>query len=258
MAWAVSPTSDGKTWASDNLAIMTKLGGYLKPIRASVCGVLPSPNWPVKKCTYSTSPGYGATCSLDGTREFVHVFKVPEGRTLDMLPTSEPFKSAHLLSNGHPVQMESGPKAFRLTLDAADRWDPLDTVIVLERDVAIKTSDSDDPRITYSGNWWTDARTGFPRRRYCRAAGDYAEITFTGTKFAWYVGVKGTGYGTATVLVDGKPVADVDTSSAERENNTLCYAGTVPAGKHTVKLLNKSGGHIEIQRFFFWEGGAAK
>jgi alpha-L-fucosidase len=245
MAWAVSPLSDGKTWATSNLAFMVRFNGYLQPIRESVCGVIPSYNWPVQRCTFSTSAGYGATRSPDGSKEYVHVFRAPEGKTLDMTPALETFKSARLLSNNHPVQMDSQSDAFRLTLDAADRWDPLNTVIVLERDttISIKTIANDDPGITYSGSWAKNASCHF-----CRDAGAYAEFTFTGTKFAWY-GVKGADHGIATIFVDGKVVADVDTSSAKRLDDTRCYIGTVPAGKHTVKVMNKKGGFIEIQRF---------
>lgn len=135
MCWAVSPSSDGKTWASDNLQTMLKLNSYIQGIRPSLCGVARSANWSVNKgCTFSKFRGYGATRSLDGTREYVHILKAPEGKPIDLEPASEVFKSARLLSNGHPVKMEPLAQGLRLTLVDADQWDPLDTVIVLERD----------------------------------------------------------------------------------------------------------------------------
>jgi len=135
MCWAVSLTCDGKTWATDNLETMIKLNSYIQGIRPSLCRVALSANWPVKNgCTFSKSRGYGATRSLDGSREYIHILKTPKGKSLDLEPSSEVFKSARLFSNGHPVKMEPLAQVLRLTLADADQWDPLDTVIVLERD----------------------------------------------------------------------------------------------------------------------------
>lgn len=97
--------------------------------------VAPSGISPIKQgCVFSKSPSYGATRSLDGSREYIHILKAPEGKSIDLETVSEVFKSARLLTNGHPVKMEPLAKGLRLTLSDADQWDPLDTVIELERE----------------------------------------------------------------------------------------------------------------------------
>lgn len=133
ISWALSPSADGKTYAEGHLELLQKLGAYIKPIRESICGVAVSQNWPIKEMYFSRTPGYGATRSLDGSKEYLHVLKVPEGRTLEVKPPKESFVSARLLVSGHPVKMETTAKGLSLTLGDGDQWDSLDTVIVLER-----------------------------------------------------------------------------------------------------------------------------
>ena len=141
MAWAVSPASDGKTWGGDIMETMLTVNRLLDPIRPTLCGVATSLNWPVKTLTrFSGSPGYGATRSLDGTKEYLHVLRPPEGKSLEVALPVERLKSARLFRNGHAVKLETTDSALRLTLDPADTWDPLDTVITLERDPATPTS----------------------------------------------------------------------------------------------------------------------
>lgn len=139
MCWAVSPTCDGKTWGNGNIATMIKVNEYIKPVRSSLCGVAPSHNWTVPAgATYSTSRGYGATRSLDGKREYLHVLRHPIGQSIDIEAPRERFIAAKLLSNAHPVAMTSiTSESLRLTLGSNDRWEELDTVIVLERDTSV-------------------------------------------------------------------------------------------------------------------------
>ena len=135
MAWAVSPAFDGKTWGTDNLAVMTRLGALIAPVRESICGVRKSRNWTIPTGSrYSTSCGYGATRSLDGKREYLHVLRHPDIRSIDVELPVETFTAAKLFSNGHPVELELTAKALRLTLGVNDRWEELDTVIVLDLD----------------------------------------------------------------------------------------------------------------------------
>jgi hypothetical protein len=135
MCWATSPLADGKTWGSDGepLRTLVQVGGSLKPIRESVCGVAPSKNWLLSdRTTFSMAPAYVATRSFDGTKEYVHVLKPPSGRSLVLGKPEERFGSARLLRNGHVVSMDQQPAHVRLTLGEHDQWDLLDTVIVLE------------------------------------------------------------------------------------------------------------------------------
>lgn len=232
MAWALSPAGDGRSWSPKGIESLVGMGRFLEAVRPSVCGVAASPNWPVAdRATFSTVPGYGATRSLDGSKEYLHVLRAPEGKTLEVTTPLEHFKEARLLANGHPVQMANSEKGLRLTLSPNDQWDPLHTVIVLERDPnhVLKTLAPDDPSIVYSEGWGT--RT----TRSASRPGNSLEVTFTGTKFAWW-SVKGQDRGMARVSVDGAAPVTVDCYSAQRIDNALCYSVELPEGKHTVRI----------------------
>lgn len=263
MAWAVSPTSNGSTWAGNCLEVMQKLGSYIRAIRPSICGVAPSVNWPIdENTTVSSSKGYGATRSLDGRKEYIHVIKKPEGQSLDLEPTVDVFDSARLLSNGHLVKMESTPKSFRLTLGNGDHWDSLHTVIVLERDMNAKTPvlrqksvSHDDKAIRYTGAWESRAS-----HQHTQSSGACAEISFVGTRFAWY-GVTGQDHGIARVIIDDGPPVIVDCYSVNRNDRALCYSVRLPYGKHTVRIENSGeknlagkGRFIEIGNLVTLEG----
>lgn len=134
--WAVSPLADGKTWGADNsepLPTFRVVNKYIQPIREAVCGVTRSRSWTLPDgITFSKGPAYVATRSLDGTKEYVHVLKPGETKSVVLTKPVEDFTSARLLVSGHPVAMEKGADSLRLTLGDGDQWDPLDTVIVLE------------------------------------------------------------------------------------------------------------------------------
>jgi hypothetical protein len=136
-AWAVSPLADGKTWGADDnepLPTFRGVNNYIRPIRESICGVAPSRNWTLpNESTFSKAPAYVATRSLDGKREYVHVLKPGDGKSVALTKPVEEFISARLLVSGRPVKIEAGSDSLVLTLGPEDSWDPLDTVIVLEK-----------------------------------------------------------------------------------------------------------------------------
>ena len=234
MAWAISPVSDGKTWASDNLNLMTKLGSLVQAVRPALCGVSASRNWPVKSHTpFMESQGYGATRSLDGSREYIHVLKAPrEGKKLTINPAFERFKSAHLLGNGHPVKLDSRADAFVLTLDSADSWDMLDTVIVLERDTTLthRGFAPEDSALVYSNNWRT-----MGSKRYTNSGEATVDFSFSGTNLAWS-GVTGPDHGIAQVRIDGDAAKTVDCYALTRTEPAVCFTAELPLGKHTVRI----------------------
>jgi hypothetical protein len=137
--WAVSPLADGNTWGADNnepLPTFRAVNKFIQPIRESLCGVARSRNWTLPdKITFSKAPAYVATRSLDGKREYVHVLKPGDGKSVALTKPVEEFTSARLLVSGHPVKIEAGSDSLLLTLGQDDQWDPLDTVIVLEKAV---------------------------------------------------------------------------------------------------------------------------
>ncbi len=146
MGWAVSPLADGKTWGSDDnepLPTFRVVNNYIRPIRESICGVAPSRNWTLPNGSkFSTAPAYVAARSLDGKREYVHVLKPRDGKSVTLTKPVEEFISARLLVSGHPVKIEAGTDSLVLTLGQDDQWDPLDTVIVLEKTPAALSADN--------------------------------------------------------------------------------------------------------------------
>ena len=137
MGWAASPLADGKTWGSDDnepLPTFRVVNNYILPIRESICGVAPTRNWTLpNESKFATAPAYVATRSLDGKREYVHVLKPGDGKSIALTKPVEEFISARLLISGRPVKIEAGTDSLLLTLGQDDQWDPLDTVIVLDK-----------------------------------------------------------------------------------------------------------------------------
>ena len=74
------------------------------------------------------------TESPDGAKTFLHQFLAAKDRTIELPPPAvgRRFSSARLHSNGHKVAIQQSPSGVRLTLDPADKWDDVDTIVVLE------------------------------------------------------------------------------------------------------------------------------
>ena len=74
-----------------------------------------------------------ATRSVDADKEYLHVLKAPEGRTLHLPPThfGKRYRTSRLLANGHAVDLVQSDAGLSVNLRDGDVWDPLDTVIEL-------------------------------------------------------------------------------------------------------------------------------
>ena len=134
MSWALSPLADGKTWGANNqpIKVLQEFNKLISPVRPTICGVLPSRNWLLPSGTdWSKAPAFVAARSPDNKKEYVHVLKAPEGRSLDLPKPAESFSAARLYLNKHPVSILKQDDGLRLTLPAGDKWDALDTVIEL-------------------------------------------------------------------------------------------------------------------------------
>lgn len=134
MSWSLSPLADGKTWGADNqpLKVMQALGKLLAPVRPTICGVLPSLNWPLQApVEWAKAPAFVAGRSPDNKKVYIHVMKPPEGRSIDLPKPKEEFKSAVLYGGKSKVAMSRQGDVLRLTLPEGTKWDALDTVIEL-------------------------------------------------------------------------------------------------------------------------------
>jgi hypothetical protein len=94
---------------------------------------------------------------------------------------------------------------------------------------------------TFDGTVSTDA-----------TAGDYATLTFTGSRITVYANEAG-GYGSATISVDGaaaqtvSPASTTNSPNGQGEGDVAVYTlSGLGAGTHTLKFQNASGGTVAL------------
>ena len=134
MCWALSPLADGKTWPAENqpLEAMRQLAKLIKPVRPTICGVLPSRNWLLPSgTTWPAAPAFVASRSVSNKSEFIHVIKPPAERFIDLPKPVESFAAAWMFLSKKPVKITLQENSMRLTLPAGESWSELDTVIEL-------------------------------------------------------------------------------------------------------------------------------
>ena len=140
VTWSFGPRPGGK-WEQGVPAFCERLGVLLDRAGASLFGTRPSrayvtkgaQDWPAEGPPLNGLP-YCATESPDGKKTFVHVFLPPKERSFQLPVPADGrrFSSARLLDHGRKVSLLQTDAGVRLTLDPADHWDDVDTIIVLE------------------------------------------------------------------------------------------------------------------------------
>jgi hypothetical protein len=125
----------GDIWEPNVLESMIKANEFFAPIRESLCNALPSASYvtPDEATIKSLPQGCSATQSADWRYTYLHIFKPPEGRRLQ-LPVPEDgatFIRATRLRTGEPVKLVQDETGVSLTI--AGSWDPAVTVLKLER-----------------------------------------------------------------------------------------------------------------------------
>ena len=133
VAWSVGCHPGGR-WEVGVREFAERLGDYVDRIGPGLAGTRPSTAYPTAEGTPLRSARYAATESPDGAATYLHVLWPPERLTLELPPPADGRRlgSAHLLrAPRDAVRLEQGPEGVRLALNAQQRWDPVDTVIVL-------------------------------------------------------------------------------------------------------------------------------
>ena len=133
VAWSVGCHPGGR-WEVGVCEFAQQLGQYVDRIAPALFGTLPSAAYPTADGTPLRRARYAATQSPDGATTYLHVLWPPQGPTLTLPPPADgrKFASAHLLQPAEPaLTLTRGPDGLRLELPAQQRWDMLDTVIVL-------------------------------------------------------------------------------------------------------------------------------
>ncbi|MBW6440269.1 hypothetical protein KZ829_41760 [Actinoplanes hulinensis] len=144
-------------------------------------------------------------------------------------------------ANGTPV---ATAKAGRLSVSAVLPAGA--TLAVTATDCAGNVSTRTDPvQLTpvaetagqFTGAWTSLSGTDYTDGTASSAskAGAALSMTFTGTQVAW-IGSRDTASGAATVYLDDKKVATVDTRGTTAHRQVL-WAGTTTPGTHTVKIV---------------------
>lgn len=131
-AWSFGPHPDGR-WELGVRSFCDRLGALVGRAGESLFQTRPSTAY-VTEGKALDGLAHVATESLDGRRTFLHQFIPPRDRTLQLPPPADGrrFSKARLMSNGRRVALKQGPEGVQLTLGSADRWDDVDTILVLE------------------------------------------------------------------------------------------------------------------------------
>ena len=75
--------------------------------------------------------------------------------------------------------------------------------------------------------------------------GDYAEVTFSGTK-ASLVYLQAPGRGSIDVYIDGAKVDTINANSSSLAWQATWTSQTLSNAVHTIRFQNASGGYIDI------------
>jgi hypothetical protein len=140
VTWSFGPHPGGR-WELGVRSFCERLGVLVDRAGSSLFGTRPSrayvtkaaQDWPAEGQPLNGLP-YVATESPDGKKTFLHLFLPPKDRSFQLPVPADGrrFSSARLLDNGRKVSLLQTDAGVRLTLDPADHWDDVDTIIVLE------------------------------------------------------------------------------------------------------------------------------
>ena len=133
VAWAFGPYPGGQ-WESGLRDFTKRLGSLVDRAGPSLFGTRPSNAYVTKEGQALKGLPYAATESRDGKKTYLHVFPPPKDHVLKLPSPADGrrFSTARLLTGVGQVALLQTATALQLTLGPADRWDDVDTIIVLE------------------------------------------------------------------------------------------------------------------------------
>jgi hypothetical protein len=133
VAWAFGPHPAAQ-WESGVRDFTKRLGALVDAAGPSLFGARPSKAYVTKEGQALQGLPYAATESSDGKRTYLHVFSPPKDHVLKLPPPADSrrFSTARLLAGVGQVALSQTETALQLTLGPANRWDDIDTIIVLE------------------------------------------------------------------------------------------------------------------------------
>ncbi len=131
--WSFGPHPGGR-WEPGIRSFCKQLGVYIDKAGISLFETRPSKAYITKDKQPLVGLKYVATESIDGKKTYLHLFLPPKGNRLELAAPADKrrFTSARLFSNNYKIDLEQTDTAVYLTLKSTDRWDDLDTIIILE------------------------------------------------------------------------------------------------------------------------------
>ena len=133
VGWSFGPHPGGK-WELGVPSFCDRIGALVDQAGPSLFGTRPSKAYVTLNRKPLIGLPYVATESIDGKKTYLHQFMAPKTQELELPAPADgrKFSSAYLLSNHHKIDLKQTENAVRLTLKQKDRWDNVDTIIVLE------------------------------------------------------------------------------------------------------------------------------
>jgi hypothetical protein len=131
--WAFGPYPGGK-WEIGVASFCERIGMLMDKSGPSILNTHPSKAYITLDKQKLVGLSYAATESVDGKKTYLHLFLPPKTNVIELPPPADgrKFTSAKLLSNNHPVKVNQTAKGVTLTVGKSDRWDDVDTIIVLQ------------------------------------------------------------------------------------------------------------------------------
>ncbi len=131
--WSCGPHPGGR-WEPGVRTFFKDLGSFIDKAGETLFGTRPGKAYISREGQPLLGTQYVATESPDGKKTYLHVFLPPKGQKLELRAPADKrrFKSARLFSSNHTIGLLQTETAVFLTLKSTDRWDDLDTIIVLE------------------------------------------------------------------------------------------------------------------------------
>jgi len=131
--WAFGPHPGGK-WEIGVASFCERIGVLMDKSGPSILNTHPSKAYMTLDKQKLVGLAYAATESVDGKKTYLHLFLPPKTNVIDLPPPADgrKFTSAKLLSNNHPVKVHQTAEGVTLTIGKSDRWDDVDTIIVLQ------------------------------------------------------------------------------------------------------------------------------
>ncbi len=194
--------------------------------------------------TYTKAAGYG----------LIDVYV--DGNKVDTINTynasnlfQQTYTSPVYVTGTHTVRFVYAGGGTYIDLDAIqvfDTPDPTSTPYV----IPVRAGIYDDMNIAwkYSGAWtaWSGAGPLNSSSHYTSGVGNFAELTFTGTKFTLTY-TKAASYGLIDVYVDGAKVDTINTYNASNLFQQTYTSPVYSTGTHTVRFVHAgSGTYIDI------------